>query len=91
MEKHCFLLLSVAFCAVALLVSLLVGAQVLLLCELKVPFEFKVSGFSYEYIVSGLQSLSCAGPEAAANLIPEAPEGCVLRRFFRADSNSGNE
>eukprot|EP00969_Alexandrium_andersonii_P025754 1124239-Alexandrium_andersonii.AAC.1 len=57
--------------------------MVLLMCGITVPFEFKVSMFSYAEIVSGARSLNCVGPGMASNLIPEAPEGCVLRRCSR--------
>eukprot|EP00969_Alexandrium_andersonii_P273350 12082090-Alexandrium_andersonii.AAC.1 len=30
-------------------------------------------------IASGVQSLNCADPGMTSKLVPEAPEGCVLR------------
>eukprot|EP00969_Alexandrium_andersonii_P048404 2123326-Alexandrium_andersonii.AAC.1 len=32
-------------------------------------------------LASSIRSLSCAGPGKASNLVPEAPEGCVLHDF----------
>eukprot|EP00969_Alexandrium_andersonii_P082763 3649222-Alexandrium_andersonii.AAC.1 len=34
-------------------------------------------------IASSARSLNCAGPGTASKLVPEALEGCVLRRFSR--------